>query len=93
MCRYCDPQLQACNKSTLYNIEIEVIIAATRSNYRREMRKIKSTILIFFSAIIELVRELLISNMHNNLKMIHEFFFKLLRPQGQIIAVKCEKSQ
>ena len=28
-----------------------------------------------------------------DLKMIHEKLFKLSRPQGQIIDVKCEKSQ
>ena len=106
----------------------------------------KSAIFFFFSAIIELVQELLISNMHNqfeedmwktfqliaptrsnywrkmwkiainrqffffwpllklsenwslvicitNLKRICEKLFKLSRPQGQIIDVKCEKSQ
>ena len=43
------------------------VIAPIRSNYWRKMRKKsnKSAILNFFSAIIELVQELLISNMHN----------------------------
>ena len=47
------------------------VIAPTRSNYGRK-RNVKnhnkSTILIFLPAIIELVQELLISNMHNKLE-------------------------
>ena len=53
----------------------------------------KSAILIFFPAIIELVRELLISNMHKKFEDENEKLFKLSRPQGQINDVKCEKSQ
>ena len=54
----------------------------------------KSAIFFFFPAIIELVRELVISNMHNKFKKGYvENFFKLSRPQGQIIDVKGEKSQ
>ena len=53
----------------------------------------KSAILTFFSPIIELVQELLISNMHNRFEDVNEKLFKLSRPQGQIIDVKCEKSQ
>ena len=44
------------------------VIAPTRSNYGRKINvknRNKSTILIFLPAIIELVQELLISNMHN----------------------------
>ena len=44
------------------------VIAPTRSNYGRKINvknRNKSAILNFFSAIIELVQELLISNMHN----------------------------
>ena len=47
------------------------VIAPTRSNYGRKINvknRNKSTILIFLPAIIELVRELLISNMHNKLE-------------------------
>ena len=47
------------------------VIVPTRSNYGREINvknRNKSTILIFLSAIIELVQELLISNMHNKLE-------------------------
>ena len=44
----------------------------------------------FFSVVLELVRELLISNMHNKFQ---EELFKLSRPQGQIIDVKCKKTQ
>ena len=124
------------------------VFAPTRSNYWRKMWKIAiNRPFFFFSAIIELVQELLISNMHNqfeedmwktfqliaptrsnywrkmwkiainrpfffffrpllnlsenwslvtcitNLKRICEKLFKLSRPQGQIIDVKCEKSQ
>ena len=47
------------------------VIAPTRSNYGRKINvknRNKSTILIFLPAIIELVQELLISNMHNKLE-------------------------
>ena len=48
----------------------------------------------FLSAIIELVRELVISNMHNKLgRDKWKTFFMLSGTQGQIIEVKCEKSQ
>ena len=47
----------------------------------------------FFLAIIELVRELVISNMHNKFEKDTWKTFKLSRPQGQIIDVKGEKSQ
>ena len=123
------------------------VFAPTRSNYWRKMWKIAINRPFFFSANIELVRELVISNMHKkfekdtwktfqviaptrsnywckmwkiainrpfflffwpllnlsenyllvtcitNLKRICENFFNLSRPQGQIIDVKCEKSQ
>ena len=53
----------------------------------------KSAILYIFPAIIEIVIELVISNMHSRFEddTSHENFFKLSRPQGQIIDVKCEK--
>ena len=41
------------------------VIAPTRSNYCRKMWKIAINLPFFFLAIIELVRELVISNMHN----------------------------
>ena len=47
------------------------VIAPTRSNYERKINvknRNKSNILIFLPAIIELVQELLISNMHNKLE-------------------------
>ena len=47
------------------------VIAPTRSNYGRKINvknRNKSTILIFLPAIIELVQELLICNMHNKLE-------------------------
>ena len=47
----------------------------------------------FFSDIIELVRELVTSNMHNKSGKDTWKTFKLSRPQGQIIDVKCKKSQ
>ena len=132
-------------EDTCENVEV---IAPTRSNYWRKMRKITiNRPFFFFSAIIELVQELLISNIHNkfeenmwktfqviaptgsnywrkmrkiainrpflfffrpllnfsknyllvicitNLKRICGKLFKFSRPQGQIIDVKCEKSQ
>ena len=68
------------------------VIAPTRSNYGRKINVKngnKLTILIFLPAIIELVQELLISNMHNKLEEdTCEKLFKLSRPQGQIIDVK-----
>ena len=39
------------------------------------------------SAIIELVRELVICNMHNKFEMDTIKIFQVMRPQGQIIAV------
>ena len=64
------------------------------SNYWLKMRKITiNRPFCIFSAIIELVRELVISNMHNKFGRIHGKLFKLSRPQGQIIDVKCKKSQ
>ena len=52
----------------------------------------KSAILNFIPAIIELVRELLITCI-KNLERIHEKRFKLSRPQGQIIDVNAKKLQ
>ena len=70
------------------------VVAPTRSNYRREMRKNAiNRPFWFFLAIIELVRELLISNMHYKLEKDTCKDFKVIAPQGQIIAVKSEKSQ
>ena len=46
-----------------------------------------------FSAVIELVRELLISNMHDKFEQDKWKLLMLSRPQGQIIDVKSEKSQ
>ena len=54
----------------------------------------KSTILIFLTAIIELVQELLISNMHNKLEEDTCENVEVIAPtKGQIIDVKWEKSQ
>ena len=47
----------------------------------------------FFLAVIELILELLISNMHNKLEQNKEKKLMLSRPRGQIIDIKCEKSQ
>ena len=71
------------------------VIAPTRSNYWRKMRKIaiKSAILIFFQPLLNLSENCLFVTCITNLKRIHGHFFKLSRPQGQIIDVKCEKSQ
>ena len=58
------------------------VIAPTRSNYRRKMRKIAiNRQFIIFLAIIELVRELLSSNMHNKFEEDTGITFKLSRPQ------------
>ena len=46
----------------------------------------KSAILHVFSVIIELVRELLISNMHNKFEEANEKLFKLSRPQVNVNA-------
>ena len=61
------------NKNVVVNWWDEwcTVIAPTRSNYGRKINvknRNKSTILIFLPAIIELVQELLISNMHNKLE-------------------------
>ena len=70
------------------------VIALTRANYWRKMWKIAiSRPFFFFSAIIELVRELVISNMHNKFEKDMWKTFQVIGPQGQIIDVKCEKSQ
>ena len=71
------------------------VIAPTRSNFLRKMRKNrnKSAILKFFIDIIKLVQELLISNMHNKFEENTWKTFQVIGPQGQIIDVKCEKSQ
>ena len=55
------------------------VISLTRSNYWRKMRKIaiNQPFLIFFSAIIELVQELLISNMDNKFE---EDTWKVIAP-------------
>ena len=59
------------------------VIAPTRSNYWRKMRKI--TIyrpFFFFSAIIELVQELLISNIHNKFEENMWKTFQVIAPTG-----------
>ena len=68
------------------------VIAPTTSNYWHKMRKIaiNQPFWFFFWAIIELVRELVICNMHNKLGRRHEKLFKLSRPQGQIIDVNAK---
>ena len=45
----------------------------------------QKNILIFFSAVIKLVRELLFSNMHDKWEQDYEKLFMLSRQQGQII--------
>ena len=56
------------------------VIAPTRSNYWRKMWKIAINRPFFFSAIIELVRELVISNMHNKFEKDTWKFFQVIAP-------------
>ena len=57
------------------------VIAPTRSNYWRKMRKIAiNRPFFFFLAIIELVQELLISNMHNQFEEDMWKTFQLIAP-------------
>ena len=53
----------------------------------------KSAILKFVQPLLNLSKNYLLVTCIKNLKRIREKLFKLLRPQGQIIDVKCEKSQ
>ena len=56
------------------------VIAPTRSNYWRKMWKIAINRPFFFSAIIELVRELVISNMHNKFEKDMWKTFQVIAP-------------
>ena len=59
------------------------VIAPTRSNYWRKMRKITiNRPFFFFSAIIELVQELLISNIHNKFEENMWKPFQVIAPTG-----------
>ena len=71
------------------------VIAPTRSNYWRKMRKIaiNRPFWIFFQALLNLSKNYLLVTCIAHLKRIREKLFKLSRPQGQIIDVKGEKSQ
>ena len=65
-------------EDTCENVEV---IAPTRSNYWRKMRKIAiNRPFFFFSAIIELVRELVISNMHNKFEKDTWKTFQVIAP-------------
>ena len=66
-------------EDTCENVEV---IAPIRSNYWRKMRKIaiNRPFWIFFSAIIELVQELLISNMHNKFEEDMRKTFQVIAP-------------
>ena len=67
------------------------VIPPTRSNYSRKMRKIAiNRPFNFFSAIIELVPELVISNMQNKFEIIYEKLFKLSCPQVHVNADAAE---
>ena len=61
------------------------VIAPTRSNYWRKMRKNrnKSAILTFFLAIIKLVQERLISNMHNKFEEDTRKKFQVIAPTSK----------
>ena len=71
------------------------VFAPTRSNYWRKMWKIaiNRPFLLFFRPLLNLSKNYLLVTCINNLKRICEKLFNLSRPQGQIIDVKCEKSQ
>ena len=71
------------------------VIAPTRSNYWRKMRKIaiNRPFWIFFQPLLNLSKNYLLVTCITSLKRICEKLFKLSRPQGQIIDVKWEKSQ
>ena len=79
-------------EDTCENFEV---IAPTRSNYWRKMRKIaiNRPFWIFFQPLLNLSKNYLLVTCITNLKRICEKLFKLSRPQGQIIDVKWEKSQ
>ena len=79
-------------EDTCENVEV---IAPTRSNYWRKMRKIaiNRPFWIFFQPLLNLCKNYLLVTCITNLKRICEKLFKLSRPQGQIIDVKWEKSQ
>ena len=69
------------------------VIAPTRSNYWRKMRKItiNRPFFFFFSAIIELVQELLISNIHNKFEENMWKTFYVIAPTGSIYWRKMRK--
>ena len=71
------------------------LIAPTRSNYWRKMWKIAISrpFWIFFQPLLNLSEKWSLVTCKTNLGRICEKLFKLSRPQGQIIDVKCEKSQ
>ena len=79
-------------ENTCENVEV---IAPTRSNYWRKMRKIAINLpfWIFFQPLLNLSKNYLLLTCITNLKRICEKLLKLSRPQGQIIDVKWEKSQ
>ena len=83
------------NKLEEDNCENVEVIAPTRSNYWRKMRKIaiNRPFWIFFQPLLNLSKNYLLVTCITNLKRICEKLFKLSRPQGQIIDVKWEKSQ
>ena len=70
------------------------LIAPTRSNYWRKMWKIaiNRPFFFFFLPLLNLSENWSLVTCITNLKRICEKLFKLSRPQGQIIDVKCEKS-
>ena len=71
------------------------VIAPTGSNYWRKMRKIaiNRPFFFFFRPLLNLSKNYLLVTCITNLKRVCEKLFNLSRPQGQIIDVKCEKSQ
>ena len=71
------------------------VIAPTRSNYWRKRWKIAISrpFWIFFQPLLNLSEKWSLVTCKTNLGRICEKLFKLSRPQGQIIDVKCEKSQ
>ena len=87
------------NKSALDNSPPPLLNLKQSNGQIIEVKCQKSINFEFLLAIIELLRELVTSNMQNKFgkdtcKIFQVFssLFKLSRPQGQIIEVKCQKS-
>ena len=79
--------IQSNNKNTLDNSPPPLL------NLKSLLRPQGRPFWIFFQPLLNMSENWLLVWCITDLKMIHEKLFKLSRPQGQIIDVKCEKSQ